>query len=196
MALAHPPPLVGAGWGGGSRGPRRLSHAPLLHCRVGRRAPFLIVPPQREGDALGRSSRKLKSGHLVIRHTDEAAHNFCPTSLLRNCGSSYSEEPRMEILQHGEDRLRIEPVPGRLRRPPGIAATWSRAISSLYRVGARPDRQCVRSPGVRANALLGRRPSRVGRGATRLRGGVAEPTEVGRVALVEVSRAQRHTCRG
>src|SRR4029453_18047048 len=29
-----------------------------------------------------------------------------------------------------------------------------------------------------------------------LRGGVAEPTEVGRVALVEVSRPQRHTCRG
>jgi hypothetical protein len=28
----------------------------------------------------------------------------------------------------------------------------------------------------------------VGRGATRLRGGVAAPTEVGRVALVEVSR--------
>jgi hypothetical protein len=31
---------------------------------------------------------------------------------------------------------------------------------------------------------------------TRLRGGVAEPTEVGRVALAEVSRPQRHTCRG
>jgi len=42
----------------------------------------------------------------------------------------------------------------------------------------------------------GRRPSRVGRGGTRLRGGVAEPTEVGRVALAEVSRPQRHTCRG
>ena len=26
--------------------------------------------------------------------------------------------------------------------------------------------------------------------------GVAEPTEVGRVALAEVSRPQRHTCRG
>ena len=38
--------------------------------------------------------------------------------------------------------------------------------------------------------------SGVGRGGTRLRGGVAEPTEVGRVALVEVGRAQRHTCRG
>ena len=31
---------------------------------------------------------------------------------------------------------------------------------------------------------------------TRVRGGVAEPTEVGRVALVEVGRPQRHTCRG
>jgi hypothetical protein len=35
-----------------------------------------------------------------------------------------------------------------------------------------------------------------GPGATRLRGGVAEPTEVGRVALAEVTRPQRHTCRG
>ena len=31
---------------------------------------------------------------------------------------------------------------------------------------------------------------------TRLRGGVAEPTEVGRVALPEVGRPQRHACRG
>ena len=30
-------------------------------------------------------------------------------------------------------------------------------------------------------------------GAPRLREGMAEPTEVGRVALVEVSRPQRHT---
>jgi hypothetical protein len=36
----------------------------------------------------------------------------------------------------------------------------------------------------------------VGPGATRLRGGVAEPTEVGRIALAEVTRPQRHTCRG
>ncbi len=36
----------------------------------------------------------------------------------------------------------------------------------------------------------------VGRGATRFRGGVAAPTEMGRVALVEVRRPQRHTCRG
>ena len=43
--------------------------------------------------------------------------------------------------------------------------------------------------------LLGRRPSRVGRGGTRLRGGMAEPSEVGRVALAEVGRPQRYTCR-
>jgi hypothetical protein len=35
-----------------------------------------------------------------------------------------------------------------------------------------------------------------GRGGTRLRGGVAKPTEVGGVALAEVSRPQCHTCRG
>ncbi len=33
-----------------------------------------------------------------------------------------------------------------------------------------------------------------GAAGTRLRGGVAEPTEVGRVALAEVRRPQRHTC--
>ena len=32
------------------------------------------------------------------------------TSLLRNVGSSYSEEPGVEILQHGKARLRNEPV--------------------------------------------------------------------------------------
>src|SRR6478736_7149769 len=123
------------------------------------------------------------NGPPVIRHTDQAARSLCPTSLTRNGGSSYPEEPWKEILQHGEARLRNEPVPGRLRRPPGICA-WSRALSSLHRASARPDRQCVRSPHVRGHALLGRRPSGVGRGGTQLRCGVAEPTEVGRVALV------------
>jgi hypothetical protein len=36
----------------------------------------------------------------------------------------------------------------------------------------------------------------LGRGGTRLRGSVAGPTEVGRVALVEVSRPQRDPGRG
>ena len=40
----------------------------------------------------------------------------------------------------------------------GICAR-SRALSSLHRAGARPDRQRVRSPHVRGHALLGRRPS-------------------------------------
>ena len=31
---------------------------------------------------------------------------------------------------------------------------------------------------------------------TRLRGGVAEPAEMGRLALVEVGRPQRYACRG
>ena len=44
--------------------------------------------------------------------------------------------------------------------------------------------------------FLGGRSSRAGREGARLRGGVAEPTEVGRLALVEVGRPQRHTCRG
>src|SRR5262249_22618312 len=122
--------------------------------------------------------------------------SLCPTSLTRNGGSSYSEEPLMEILWDGEARLWNEPIPGRLRRSHVVCAAWSLALSSLHRASARPGRQRVRSPHVRGDALLGRRPSRVGRGGARLRGGVAEPTEVGCVALVEVGRPQRHTCRG
>src|SRR3546814_18547045 len=47
---------------------------------------------------------------------------------------------------------------------------------------------CVRSRHVGGNALLGRRQSGVERGAARVRGGMAEPTEVGCVALAAVSR--------
>jgi len=35
---------------------------------------------------------------LVIGHTGKAARRLCPTSLLCNVGSSYSEEPGVEIL--------------------------------------------------------------------------------------------------
>ena len=45
------------------------------------------------------------------------------------------------------------------------------------------------------HALLGGRPSRLGCGGSQLRGGLAEQAEVGCVTLVEVGRAQRHTCR-
>jgi hypothetical protein len=39
----------------------------------------------------------------------------------------------------------------------------------------RPRWLCVWSPHVRDHALLGRRPARLGRGGSRLRGGVAKP---------------------
>src|SRR6266446_10778249 len=71
--------------------------------------------------------------------TPTKGRSLRPTSLLRNGGSSYSEEPEVEILEHGEARLRNVAVPGRLRRPPGNAAR-PRALSSLHREGARPDR--------------------------------------------------------
>jgi uncharacterized membrane protein len=51
MALAHPPPLAGAGRGGGSRGPRRLSNAPSLASRVGRRDPPPLSSPTRGEEA-------------------------------------------------------------------------------------------------------------------------------------------------
>src|SRR5215831_15529557 len=104
------------------------------------------------------------SGPLVTRHIDKAARRLDPAPVLPYGGSSYSEEgPWEETLQHGEVRLRIVAVPGRLCRRrggrTGIAAAWSGTISSLLRMGARPERQCVRSPHVRGDALLGRRPS-------------------------------------
>jgi uncharacterized membrane protein len=49
--LAHPPPLVGAGRGGGSRGPWRLSTAPSLARHVGRRDPPPLSSPTRGEEA-------------------------------------------------------------------------------------------------------------------------------------------------
>src|SRR5580698_8798153 len=98
-------------------------------------------------------------------------------------------------LYHGKARVCIQPVLGWLRRPSTIYAT-PRALSSLHRARARPVGPCVRQPHLRGNALLGRRLSRLGRGRTRIRGSVAEPSEVGCFALVEVGRAQRHASRG
>jgi hypothetical protein len=119
------------------------------------------------------------------------------------CRAVQSSEPELicaengvEILQHGEACLWNEPVSGRLRRPTGNA-NRPRALSSLDRARERPDRQRVRSPHVRGDALLGRRPFWVERRATRVRGGVAPPTEVGRVAFVEVTRPHScHSCIG
>jgi hypothetical protein len=63
------------------------------------------------------------------------------------------------------------------------------AVPPLHRAGARADRQRVRPQPVRDHAVLGRRPSRVGRGETRLRGGVAEPAKWV-VSIFEVGRPQ------
>jgi uncharacterized membrane protein len=57
MALAHPPPLVGAGRGGGSRGRTGLSNpSSLAHC-VGRRGPPPLSSPTRGEDAQRRDTR-------------------------------------------------------------------------------------------------------------------------------------------
>ena len=53
----------------------------------------------------------VESGPPVVRNTDKAARGLWPTSVRRNGGSCYSEEPGMEILQHGEAHLRIATVP-------------------------------------------------------------------------------------
>src|ERR1700690_331312 len=124
-------------------------------------------------------------GPRVIGHTGNAARRSCPISFLRN---------GVESFYHGKARLWNEPVLGWLRRPSGIQAKPG-PLSSLHRASARPDGQCVRSPHVRGNALLGRGLRGLGRGGTRLRGAVAEPAEVGCVAHVEVGRTQRHTYR-
>jgi hypothetical protein len=46
----------------------------------------------RHNRANGKRRSLVESGPLVIGHTDKAAHRSCPTSLLRNVGSSYPEE--------------------------------------------------------------------------------------------------------
>ncbi len=73
------------------------------------------------------------SGLLVVElpSANFCSQTVCSTesseSLLRGLSRRSAsnpmrcEDPGMEILQHGEDRLRNESVPGRLRRPRGIA---------------------------------------------------------------------------
>ena len=61
-----------------------------------------------------------KSGPRVIGYTDNAVRRSCLTSLLRNVGLSYSEEPGVEILYHGKVCVWIEPVLGWLHRPSEI----------------------------------------------------------------------------
>ena len=47
---------------------------------------------------LAGANDNVRSGPRVIGYTNNAARRSCPTSLLRNVGSSYSEEPGVEIL--------------------------------------------------------------------------------------------------
>src|ERR1700730_14614681 len=44
--------------------------------------------------------------------------------------------------EHGKACIRFAAVLGRLRRPPGNGATWSRGLSSLRRARARASRHC------------------------------------------------------
>ena len=83
------------------------AHTPLAQ-RVHRRGSFVLTPRAPAGArgsvdrsperTFPRAERGGVSGALVSPHTDKAARRLCPTSLLRNIGSSYSEEPGVEIL--------------------------------------------------------------------------------------------------
>src|SRR6516225_266264 len=117
----------------------------------------------------------VESGPLVIGHTDWRRADRVQSHFRATSALSYAEEPAEEALLHGKARVWVEPVPGRLRRPPEVGTTPSRAFSLLHRAGARPKGHAVRSPHLRNNALLGRGPSRLGRGGSRVRCGVAEP---------------------
>ena len=68
-------------------GPLLGSAFRMVYDRLGAK---LAVSPDRQ--------ERVEGGPPVIGHTDKAARRLCPTSLLRNVGSSYSEEPGVEIL--------------------------------------------------------------------------------------------------
>jgi hypothetical protein len=96
-------------------------------------------------------------------------------------------------LQHGEDRLLNEPVPGRLCRPPGITCARSRSFVTDKRV-----RDLTGSVyGRRMYEAMRYWVNRPEWGTEQHEFAAAwRASRVGRVALVEVSRPQRHTCRG
>ena len=100
-----------------------------LHCKLNSqlygaavRSILSVGPEIDNGNPGSKGTRRFpaKSGPRVIGYTDNAARRSCTISFLRNVGSSYSEEPGVEILYHGKARLWNEPVLGWLRRPSGI----------------------------------------------------------------------------
>jgi hypothetical protein len=136
------------------------------------------------------------SGPLVIRHTDKAARSCAQPhfrvtaaqAILKNLGWGFCSMAKLifglnQSLDGYVDHDHQAFAPG-----PALFRHFIEQVCGL------------------SGSVYGRRMYEVmrywdedrpewGRGGARLRRGVAEPTEVGRVALAEVSRPQRHTCR-
>src|SRR5580692_3716347 len=123
----------------------------------------------------------------TMRRADRVQSHFCGTSaqaILKNLGWRFCTMSKLvygmnQSLDGYVDHLEFRPSPALFRH-------FIEQVRDL-------TGKCVRTPHVRGNALLGRRLPGLGRGGTRLRGGVAEPAEVGCVAHVEVGRTQRVT---
>src|SRR6185369_5764112 len=108
--------------------------------RRGSRAPQFFHP----GSHLpGILARRTVSGRRRERH-----YSAVPTAALyysRN--RKLANMPREERKGYGHARVRHEPVPGRLRRPPSVCAK-PHALPPLHRGGSGAGGQRVRSPHV------------------------------------------------
>ena len=85
-----------------------------------------------------------------------------PTSLPRNVGSSYSEEPSGGEFVHGKARICIEPVLGWLRRPHETWPAWARVFRHFIEQVRGLTGMVYGRRMSRDHALLGRRPSQLG----------------------------------
>src|SRR5690348_2884196 len=152
------------------------------------------MPPAQKPRVIGGLLVQSPGGSVWIFLIDNAARRSHSTGISLHPVSSYTEALARRF-EHGKTRLWIEPVPRRLRRPHEAWPASARGLPSLPRAGPWPDRFHLRSPHVRDHALLGARFSGLGRGRSRVRGGVPEQTEVGRVSFAQVRWPQRHSSR-
>ena len=100
--------VIHSGCGAGLRYARQLVGTPVCYVNWALFATavseiYVLAPSsvRVNAPAAGRPQTAAPAGGRLasgLRHTDKAARSLCPTSLPRNGGSSYSEEPGVEIL--------------------------------------------------------------------------------------------------
>jgi hypothetical protein len=146
MALAHLPPLVGAGRGGGSRGPRRLSDAPPRAYSGGRCDPPPCSSPTR-GEETHRSDPRVNS--KAEGSKDRLSKRGETPGPVRRLTFSWTPEVRLTACAWVD-----APIVAALHSPPSGGRSLRKPFEARRR-GQRPRLQASTEPlGVRREGQL------------------------------------------